>query len=215
MEERFEYIKEQAKAMAKRQSACKEGFKRLVEAENFGQFCAVLQKYWSEIIPMIRKDGFRFFREVYPTCKEELNRCGIYFNESTDKGKAIVTEGSHTFRSEARVWAYGESNVDLYDNARCTANEESYVVAYDNAVVQLLDLSQCAAYGRSKINANGKSTVQAYDSCVVTAGEESRVFCMSWNTITAVGNAQVFAPSSYKIKLLGQAKLTIKKQEDL
>lgn len=201
--------------MAKRQSACKEGFKRLVEAENFGQFCAVLQKYWSEIIPMIRKDGFLFFYEVYPTCREEMNRCGIFFNESTDKGKIILTEGAWEVFGNARAWAYEKASVDLGGSARCTAYGKAFVCARDYSSVFLMDKASCYAYGRSNVNANGNSEVDAFESCTITAGENSEIYAHSWNTITAVGNAQVFAPSSYKIKLLGQAKLTIKKPEEV
>jgi hypothetical protein len=57
--------------------------------------------------------------------------------------------------------------------------------------------------------------VDAYDACTITAGERSTVIAHSWNQITAVGEAEVFAPSKYKIKILGQAKLTLKKPEEL
>lgn len=215
MDERFEYIKEQAKAMAKRQSACKEGFKRLVEAENFGELRAVLHQYWSDILAMLRKDNFMLLRESYVSYKAEFNAIGLWFNESTDQGKVILTEGTFEVFGNARAWAYENASVDLNDTARCSAFGKVFVCARGNSVLSLSDKASCYAYERSNINANGHSEVDAFESCTITAGEDASVYAHGWNVITAVGNAQIFAPSSRKIKLLGNAKLTIKKEEDL
>ena len=214
-QQRFEFLKERAKDMAKRTGACKEGFKRLIESTNFGEFCSVMQQYWTDILQMLKKDDWNFLYASYPMYKEDFNRCGIWFNESTDSGKAIVTEGTHEFRGYAIVWAYNRCRVELHENVRCTASNQSFVDCYDYTQVMLLDMSECHAYVRSKVNAGGESVVDAYDACTITAGDRSTVIAHSWNQVTAVGEAEVFAPSKYKIKILGQAKLTLKKPEEL
>lgn len=215
MEERFEQIKEQAKLMAKRQNACTEGFKKLVASTNLGELRAVLHQYWSDILSMLRKDNFMLLRESYVSYKAEFNAVGLWFNESTDQGKVILTEGAFEVFGNARAWAFEDANVDLNDTARCSAFGKVFVCARGNSVLSLSDKASCYAYERSNINANGFSEVDAFESCTITAGEDASVYAHGWNIITAVGNAQIFAPSSRKIKLLGNAKLTIKKEEDL
>lgn len=215
MEERFEHIKEQAKLMAKRQNACTEGFRKLVAATNLGELRAVLHQYWSDILSMLRKDNFMLLRDSYVSYKAEFNAIGIWFNESTDQGKVILTEGAFEVFGNARAWAYENASVDLNDMARCSAFGKVFVCARGNSVLFLSDKASCYAYERSNINANGHSEVDAFESCTITAGEDASVYAHGWNVITAVGNAQIFAPYSRKIKLLGNAKLTIKKEEDL
>lgn len=215
MEERFEHIKEQAKLMAKRQNACTEGFRKLVASTNLGELRAVLHQYWSDILSMLRKDNFMLLRESYVSYKAEFNAIGIWFNESTDQGKVILTEGAFEVFGNARAWAYENASVDLNDTARCSAFGKVFVCARGNSVLYLSDKASCYAYERSNINANGHSEVDAFESCTITAGEDASVYAHGWNVITAVGNAQIFAPSSRKIKLLGNAKLTLKTEEDL
>jgi 23S rRNA A2030 N6-methylase RlmJ len=60
-QQRFEFLKERAKEMAKRTGACKEGFKRLIESTNFGEFCSVMQQYWTDILQMLKKKHFRYY----------------------------------------------------------------------------------------------------------------------------------------------------------
>ena len=215
-QQRFECLKERAKDMAKRTGACKEGFKRLIESTNFGEFCSVMQQYWTDILQMLKKDYWNFLYADYPMYKEDFNRCGIWFNESTDSGKAIVTEGSgYIFGGNAKVWSYNESLCTVMDKAMITAFDQSEITVTGNARAQTFDYVVVQAADRSKVNLNGMSSVDAYDACTITAGERSTVIAHSWNQITAVGEAEVFAPSKYKIKILGQAKLTLKKPEEL
>ena len=214
-QQRFEHIREQAKLMAKRQNACTEGFRKLVASTNLGELRAVLHEYWSDILAMLRKDNFMLLRDYYLSYKTEFNAIGLWFNESTDQGKAILTEGSFEVFGNARAWAYENASVDLNDTARCSAFGKVFVCARGNSVLSLSDKASCYAYERSNINANGHSEVDAFESCTITAGEDASVYAHGWNVIKAVGNAQIFAPSSRKIKLLGNAKLTLKKPEDL
>ena len=65
------------------------------------------------------------------------------------------------------------------------------------------------------VNVSGNAVVKAFEACSITAGEKAKVYAYGWNKIMAVGESEVFAPSKYKIKILGQAKLTLKKPEEL
>ena len=196
-------------------NTCESSQNEVMQSNNDGILFSLLHKYWLEILKQYRKPFIKWLDSYYATNKEALNRIGVWFNESTDKGKAIVTQGTIVFYGDAKVWAYNLSHIVLHDNAHCTAKDSSHIECLDNSSAMLLDESTCHAYVRSKVNAGGESVVDAYDACTITAGERSTVIAHSWNQITAVGEAEVFAPSKYKIKILGQAKLTLKKPEEL
>lgn len=217
MEERFEHIKEQAKLMAKRQNACTEGFRKLVASTNLGELRAVLHQYWSDILAMLRKDNFMLLRESYVSYKAEFNAVGLWFNESTDQGKAIVTESGpdYIFTGSARVWIYNNGLATITGGASAVAYDRAELTLSHNGRAQMFDDSIAQLTGRSKAYLQGRSTAHLYVVSSVVAGEDSVVYAHSWNSITATGNAQIFALSSRKIKLLGNAKLTIKKEEDL
>lgn len=196
-------------------NTCESSRKDVLDTTNKGLLFSLMNKYWLEILKQYREPFFKWLNNYYSTNKESLNKVGVWFNESTDRGKAVVIQGTVDFHGDAKVWAYNSSHIVLHDNSFCTAKERSYVECWDNSRAMLLDESVCHAYVRSKVNAGGESVVDAYDACTISAGERSTVIAHSWNQITAVGEAEVFAPSKYKIKLLGQAKLTLKKPEDL
>lgn len=210
-ETHFERIKEEVILMAKRQNACTEGFKLLVKSSNLGEFRFILNRYWNEIVKMSKKDNFQFFIKNYGLFHDSLNTCGVWFNENTDIGNVIVTEGRHSISGKAKVWAFGNSYIELSGSAKCVALEDTTVFANEHTSVQLFDNSSCYAYGRSNVNANGNSQIFAYESCNIYAGEHSKVNAHGWEHITAVGNAEIIAPFTYKIKVLNNAKLTTKK----
>ena len=196
-------------------NTCESSQNEVLQSNNDGILFSLLHKYWLEILKQYRKPFIKWLYSYYATNKEALNRIGVWFNESTDKGKAIVTQGTIVFYGDAKVWAYNLSHIVLHDKAHCTAKDSSHIECLDNSSAMLLDESTCHASQRSKVNATSQSKVYVNGSCTITAGDKSTVIAHSWNQITAVGEAEVFAPSKYKIKILGQAKLTLKKPEEL
>lgn len=196
-------------------NTCESSQNEVLQSNNDGILFSLLHKYWLEILKQYRKPFIKWLETYYAAYKEILNRIGVWFNESTDSGKVIVTQGILDFGGDAKVWAYKSSHVVLHEKAHCTAKENAYIECFDYSSAMLLDESVCYAFQRSKVNATAQSKAYANDSCTITAGDRSTVIAHSWNQITAVGEAEVFAPSKYKIKILGQAKLTLKKPEEL
>ena len=216
MEEKiYALIKAKAQEAGRENGACKQGYHDLLKAENIGQLCRVLEKYWGDVLGMHRQSTFAIMDELYPANRAEFNQFGIFYNEGSGFGKVIANNACVTVKGDAKVWAFGISVVDLYEKATCYARENTRVVANDYSHVALMDASTCKAMDRSMVNASGKSEVRAHCSCTITAGEEATVRAGHYNKILAVGNSVVYAASNYKIKLLGNAKLTIKKPEDL
>ena len=211
----YSLIKSRAQDASRLNGACKQGYHDLLKAENIGQLCRVLEKYWGDVLGMHRKSTFAIMDELYPANKDEFNKFGIFYNENAGHGKVIANKDLISVNGDAKVWAFGDSVVKLSGKATCFAKDSSIVHAIDYSHVNLTDEATCNAHGRSMVNAAGKSIVKAFESCTITAGEDSKVYAYGWNRIMAVGNAEVFASHSYKIKTLGNAKVILKKPEEL
>lgn len=209
--ESFLEIKEKALSLIREEGACEQSRIDFTHASHIGQFCDVLGRYWGYALGKFRKGVLRIFEELYPCNRMDFNEQGIWYNEPTDKGKAIVTCGDFLFCGTARVWAFGNSRVVLNGQSRCVAKGNVRVSAYDTSYVQLMGRSMADMKGRSRVNAGGRSVVRAYDSCVVDAGDRSTVFAYGWNRISATGNACVNAPKSARIVISGSAELVIGK----
>ena len=216
MEEKiYSLIKSRAQDASRLNGACKQGYHDLLKAENIGQLCRVLEKYWGDVLGMHRKSTFAIMDELYPANKDEFNQFGIFYNENAGHGKVIANDIEISVRGDAKVWAFGHSVIHLSEKSSCIAKDTAKVFAKDYSHAHLLEQSTGEAYGRSMVNVSGNAVVKAYEACSITAGEKAKVYAYGWNKIMAVGEAEVFAPSKYKIKILGQAKLTLKKPEEL
>ena len=208
----YELIKGKAQEASRCNGACKQGYHDLLKAENIGQLCRVLEKYWADVLGMHRASTFAIMDEIYQPNKAAFNEFGIFYNEGSASGKVIVNNVNVSVGGNAKVWAFGTSQVLLLDKSTGYAKDKSHIIAKDYSNAHMMEESFCEAYDRSIVNAAGKAVVHAYDACSVTAGETSNVYGYSWNRILAVGNSTVTASSNYKIKTLGQAKLYSKKE---
>lgn len=208
----YSLIKSRAQDASRLNGACKQGYHDLLKAENIGQLCRVLEKYWGDVLGMHRESTFAIMDELYPANKDEFNRFGIFYNEGSDFGKVIANNVRISVSGDAKVWAFGTSEIFLMEKSSCYAKDKTRVIAKDYSHAHLMNDSFCEAYDRSVVNASGKSVVRAYDACTVTAGENSEVYGYNWNKILAVGNSKVYAASTYKVKTLGQAKVYSEKE---
>lgn len=211
----YNLIKSKAQEAGRANGACKQGYHDLLKAKNIGQLCRVLEKYWGDVLGMHRQSTFAILDELYPANKAEFNEFGIFYNEGSGFGKVIANNATVAVNGDAKVWAFGGSEVNLSEKATCYAKDTASVHAKDYSHVHLMEESTCKATGRSTVNAAGNSTVKAYEACTVTAGDNAKVYAYGWNKILAIGNSEVYAPRSYKIKTLGNAKVIIKKPEEV
>lgn len=141
--------------------ACKAGYRDLLRTDNIGQLCIVMKKYWSDIIGMHRVDAIAAFDELYPFHRSDFNRCGIYYNESTDVGMCIVSRGGkYLFGGLARVWMFGASAANVTGNAHVVARDKSMVTAMNGAHVQLFDEASAIAVGNCYIHGTEHNKVQ-------------------------------------------------------
>ena len=136
-----------------------------------------------------------------------LNESSLPKGQPSSTAKAHV----HEFGGDVRVWAFGKSVVKITENAQCVARDEAFVKGYDYSKITLYGNSKCIGHDRCFITANEDSEASCNDFCTVGAGENSTIRAYGWKSIVAAGNAVIYAPKSYKIKLLGDARLEIVK----
>lgn len=119
----------------------------------------------------------------------EIWRKGHVFTE----GKHIVTAGT--------VYAYGDTEVQVYNDATVTAYDSTTVKAYNNAkvyafgktTVETVSNAPVEAYGNTTVRAYGGAKVEAYDSAKVKAYSNATVDAYDNATVTACDNAMVIA----------------------
>lgn len=103
----------------------------------------------------------------------EIWRKGHVFTE----GKHIVTTGT--------VYAYGDAEVQVYNDATVLAHDNTTVKAYSNAKVYAFGKTIVETVSNVPVEAYGDATVKAYDNTKVEAFDRA--------TVKAHGNAQVKA----------------------
>lgn len=157
----FDEIKKMAMVISRHNGACKAGYHDLLRAENIGQLCMVMKKYWADVIGMHRTEAFAALDELYPLYKADFNRCGIYYNESTDIGMCIVNRGGkYLFGGNARVWMFGSSAANVTGKAHIVARDKAMVTAMQGAHVQLFDEASATAVGYCYIHGTDTNLVQ-------------------------------------------------------
>lgn len=125
----------------------------------------------------------------------EIWRKGHVFTE----GKHIVTTGT--------VYAYGDAEVQVYNNATVTAYDSTRVKAYSNAKVYAFGKTTVETVSNAPVEAYGDTTVRAYGGAKVTAYDRAKVKAYSNATVEACDSATVEAYNSVTVKAHGNAKV--------
>lgn len=207
-----------------RNGSCVPGYKAVLNAGNIGIFCAVLKEYWADVITMHKTDSFRLFEEFYQVNRDGFNKYGIYYNESADNGRVLVTGNTSgvTISGNAKGWTFGTSRVKAKDRASVRAREKSQIELSEDASCQSFDDSIICCTGFSSVNAGGNSRVFAMGNSSVYAGEHTTVYALGWRNITGTGDAVIKSHAMRNMELLGNATfegidvndiITIKKEQ--
>lgn len=157
----YEGIKQRAIDISRHNGACKGGYHDLLKADGIGNLCLVLKKYWSDVVGMHKNDAFGFFDDLYPKHREDFNRYGIFYNESSDRGFCLVNRGADLiFGGNAQVWLFGQSEAKILGHARCIVRDQSIVTAMNGAHVQLFDESSATILGYCYVHGNNNNIVE-------------------------------------------------------
>lgn len=126
----------------------------------------------------------------------EIWRKGHVFTE----GKHIVTTGT--------VYAYGDAEVHVYNDATVAAYDSTIVKAYGNAkvyafgktTVETVSNVPVEAYGDATVKAYGNTKVEAFDRVIVKAYSNAKVEANDSATVKAFNSATVKAHGNAKVE---------------
>lgn len=126
----------------------------------------------------------------------EIWRKGHVFTE----GKHIVTTGT--------VYAYGNAEVHVYNDATVAAYDSTIVKAYGNAkvyafgktTVETVSHVPVEAYGDATVKAYGNTKVEAFDRAIVKAYSNAKVEANDSATVKAFNSATVKARGNAKVE---------------
>ena len=132
----------------------------------------------------------------------------------------VFTEGKHIVKTET-VYAYGDAEIQVYNDATVTAFDRAVVKAYSNAKVyafgkttvetvsnapvEAYDDATVKAYGIAKVQASDRAVVKAYSNATVQASDRAVVKAYSNATVEAYDNAKVKAYNSATVKAYDNA----------
>lgn len=203
-------LKEKITKVIQAQNTCEEGERDLLSVEDVANLCVVLKKYWFESLDKYKEFTFDLFDTLYQPNKETFNDYGLWYNENTDSGKAIVNRGTGIVVSgNAKVYVYNEAEVKAIDSSMVFAFDNSSIIASGFSRITLADQAKALSESRAKVTGNGYSTIFANGPTHITACEDTTVYAKKWIDITAVGNSKVYAHKNIKIKLFGNAELNL------
>ena len=125
----------------------------------------------------------------------EIWRKGHVFTE----GKHIVTTGT--------VYAYGDAEVQVYNDTMVAAYDSTTVKAYNNAKVYAFGKTTVETVSNAPVEAYDDATVKAYGTAKVQASDRAVVKAYSNTTVEAYDSAMVGAHNSVTVKAHDNAKV--------
>ena len=118
----------------------------------------------------------------------------------------VFTEGKHIVKTE-KVYAYGDAEIQVYNDATVTAFDRAIVKAYSNAKVYAFGKTTVETVSNVPVEAYGDTTVKAYGNAKVQASDRAVVKAYSNATVEACDSAMVEAYNSVTVKAHGNAKV--------
>ena len=110
--------------------------------------------------------------------------------------KHVFTEGKHIVRT-GTVYAYGDAEVQVYNDAT--------VVAYDRATVKAYSNAKVYAFGKTTVKTVSNAPVEAYDDTTVRAYGGAKVEAFDCAVVKAYSNAKVEAHDSATVEAYNSA----------
>lgn len=205
-------LKAKVLASLRENNACEPGCQEVMKAGNIGMFSLVMKEYWLYMINQYREAAIRLFEEFYLPNREALNKHGIFYNESADRGYVFVTGGQQAdvvIGGYARAWVFGSCMVEARDNASVRLREQASATLFGRSSCLAFDQTKVYAHDYSQVNASGRSLVVADGLCTVDAGEQAEVKAIKWRTIRAFGNALVTSHTDKHILISDAARFFV------
>lgn len=119
----------------------------------------------------------------------------------------VFTEGKHIVKT-GTVYAYGDAEVQVCNDAKVEAYDSTIVKAYGNAkvyafgetTVETVSNVPVEAYGDATVKAYGNTKVEAFDRAIVKAYSNAKVEANDSATVKAFNSATVKAHGNAKVE---------------
>lgn len=211
----FEDMMEAVKSICHDRQACKEGYRRLLTAENPTQLVEVFCRYWSDIQgDKFKKEALDFLNAYYPKYRDTFRQSGLTYNEDADHGRVWLHDCNNAVISgDATAFLTGNCSVKATQRAELIMEQcdGSSAEVHDNARVTMRCDATVYVYGNAHANVSaGKAFCWGQSELIV--GGYAKLMADSWHSIQACGNAVVTAPHANRIRVFGDAVLVIEKK---
>ena len=118
----------------------------------------------------------------------------------------VFTEGKHIVKT-GTVYAYGDAEIQVYNDATVTAFDRAVVKAYSNAKVYAFGKTTVETVSNAPVEAYGDATVKAYGNARVQASDRAVVKAYNNATVEAYDSVTVEAYNSVTVEARGNAKV--------
>lgn len=118
----------------------------------------------------------------------------------------VFMEGKHIVKT-GTVYAYGDAEIQVYNDATVTAFDRAVVKAYSNAKVYAFGKTTVETVSNAPVEAYGDATVKAYGNARVQASDRAVVKAYNNATVEAYDSVTVEAYNSVTVEARGNAKV--------
>ena len=167
----YEQLMTETKMACHERQACRNGYEMLLRSKNVQEILLTAVKNWDDVwrskyYDIVADNIERWFYGL----EQEFHAAGIYVNEETNKGIAIVSRPDKilSYGGRAKVYVFAKAHIVASDHAEVYCRDE-------NSVVELYD----HAYGKiddGLVMANDCSKVESKGKCI--CHEQSKVYAM-------------------------------------
>ena len=181
-------------------------------AKNYAELRTALYKFWPSFIMEHQKAALEFLERDFERFKDCFHIMEIFFNEDTDKGRAIYyTKDSplccYTIGRHAEGWAFGQSYVKAVYLSKLIGRDKSVCYYEQRARGQLFNDCVGRLYDDSSVSSNDNATIYARSAhCTFVSGGSSTVYAKSFRHGKAFGKSIVKGPSDKNLQLFDEAK---------
>lgn len=166
----YEQLMEEAKRACRERQACRNGYDMLIRSKNVQEVLLTAVKNWdyvwrSKFYDVVADNIDRWFEGL----EQEFHAAGIYVNEPTDKGIAIVSNAEETlvFEGRARVYIFARSRVIAKGGAQVYCRDSESIIELYGRAYGYVEQGMVVAHDWSEVESRG--VCYSYDYCKVRA----------------------------------------------
>lgn len=190
--DKFNQLHSKILSEIKKNGSCVEGYEDVLRSNSITEIARNIKKWWNEVLDMHLESSLHLFSEFFCQFEKDFNTNGIYFNQDTSDGYAIIYNAKARLSGNALGRSFGYSEVDVGDSSSLIAFGQTKVNACDCSKVELREQSSGVMYDQSE--------VKAYDSASVIC-QGGKILHMAGATMAEVNYCgSIYAYGKSRVK---------------